>query len=349
MVEEDEPAICGFDFQLVRGYEYFLESQHSLTAYFRYYELDPYCLWDCGMWCDAYGYSGSQAPCGRYPDGTPIACSPGVFFQVWVLQTLRQLVEKESLFQCDDHLLECHGHSNLGFERRSYMRRMISIHVVKVVAGLVALAGLCHPADISSLVIPKFKVSDATLEESIKILHSWGIPICLEKGALHDEIRFSLEMNHVSVRAVLDALVTEGKGYAWQEYSSVSFPPPTYTAALFNIYPIAAKEDPDDLMNLRVASVELHDVDPKMAISKIHKLIPELAKEYLARTPRTGATFASEFNSVVPPPNEVRISLRLSDVTVRQVLNEIALRSGGLLWIYDPYRLPAGHNWLEFR
>jgi hypothetical protein len=84
MVEENEPAVCGFDFVLVDGYEYFLDSDHSLTDYFRVYEVDPYCDWDCNLWYDAFSYYMSDAPCGRDENFAPVPCGADTYIPEWV-------------------------------------------------------------------------------------------------------------------------------------------------------------------------------------------------------------------------------------------------------------------------
>jgi hypothetical protein len=80
-----QPSLgCGFDFELRPGYEYKLDGEHSLTAYFNVYQLDPYCGSDCYLWDDVFGYSASEAPCGRYVSGAPIPCDIGYIISQWV-------------------------------------------------------------------------------------------------------------------------------------------------------------------------------------------------------------------------------------------------------------------------
>ncbi len=84
MSAENASVVCGVSLLLRPGYQYFLVTDHALTAYFRVYEVDPYCQWGCSLWYDAYGYTMSEAPCGRDETGEPIECNPPFTISVWV-------------------------------------------------------------------------------------------------------------------------------------------------------------------------------------------------------------------------------------------------------------------------
>ncbi|RMD57542.1 hypothetical protein D6833_13810 [Candidatus Parcubacteria bacterium] len=194
------------------------------------------------------------------------------------------------------------------------------------------------------LVIPRFEVHEATLERAIRELHQWGVPICFERGPVNEPTTFSLSLRDVSVRDVLNALISADKRYIWEVHRSMTLPSPTLE--IINVLPANGKGDPENLMNVRVDSLELKDINPAQAIERIYQLVPELKKAYWRRVPPGGVL--SEIRPLTPPENEFSISLRLHGVSVRDVLNEITLRSGGVCWLYEYSVSPRRHTWQVF-
>lgn len=199
--------------------------------------------------------------------------------------------------------------------------------------------------DFLKLVIPEFKVKNVTLEEAITELHKWRIPVCFEKLSSDEQITFSITLKNASVMEILDALVSADKRYYWERFHSVTMPVPFFE--IINVLPVGAKDDPENLMNTKVKFLELKNIDPFKAIRGIYHLVPELREKYRKLVPPGGVI--SEISPLPPPANESFISLKLSDVTVRDVLNEISLRSGGVCWIYEPSKSPPRYIWREFR
>lgn len=202
-----------------------------------------------------------------------------------------------------------------------------------------------HSQDFLNLVIPEFKVENATLEQAITELHKWGIPVCLEKVPSDEQVTFSIHRKNASVMDILNTLVAVDMRYSWERFRSMT--PSLPILEIINVFPKGAKQDPENLMNVKVSHLELKDVNPSEAIRRIYHLIPELRERYWKLVPPGG--IPREISPLSPPRNRFFISLELHDVTVRDVLNEIALRSGGVCWIYEASKSPPRYTWRTFR
>lgn len=198
--------------------------------------------------------------------------------------------------------------------------------------------------DFLDLKIPEFEVKEATMEDALKKLRAWGVQVCLEKvpemANESSEGRITLKMSGASIREILDALTSQDRRYYWERYHSVLTSGETN---LINVLPLGAKEDKDNLMNIRSRRVEVN-AEPVKAISYIRRFVPELRAELARRFP--GGFVVSELGGVIGAPwvRKYYVHLILEDVTVREVLNEIALRSGEI-WVYESH---PSYQWKTF-
>jgi hypothetical protein len=127
-------------------------------------------------------------------------------------------------------------------------------------------------------------------------------------------------------------------------YKSHTFPIPTM--AVVNVLPVGAKNDMTDLMNTRISSIELDDIDPYFATRDIYKYVPEVEARYYAVSPRGEAG-----ESIGPYPaegNVYKMSLRMRGVTLRDLMNEMCVRSGGLCWMYEVRNAVPRYVWRVF-
>jgi len=119
---------------------------------------------------------------------------------------------------------------------------------------------------------------------------------------------------------------------------------------LVNIYPVGAKDDAEDLLNLRVPRFDVAGVRQGFILSHPLGFIPELKARIEPISP------SLEVGSVLSPSGPT-ITVHLRNVTVRQILNAVsepteslAASSAPLGWIStfspDP-KLPAGgkYSW----
>jgi len=213
--------------------------------------------------------------------------------------------------------------------------------IMMTLLGALLLANAA-PQDMLDLKIPKYEVRNATMEEALKKLHAWGIQVCLEKVPRQTEaedVRFSVHLQDASVREVLNALVSADKRYTWERYQrSIS----DYTN-LINVFPAGAKDDPDNLMNIRAKKVVLkypYPGLPEDVLPYVGYFVPEIARKL-----HPGG-IAGSFLSVIGGKMNLRIDFEFEDMTVREILNEIALRTAGKGWVYEFVKSPEPtHKW----
>ncbi len=178
--------------------------------------------------------------------------------------------------------------------------------------------------------IEAFRVSDQNMFGALRALRSTNpsrILIGFESiPARRDEeqYRISLELTDKSVKYVLHQLIQRDPRYTYELTGS----------QLVNIYPKNAKEDPDDLLNIRVETFVVDDeMWPHDAVHRISIYAAEL-REFLAR--KRGEHLERLMKAGVMPPGSAgasmsgnapkpRMTLELKDVTVREILNSIAL------------------------
>lgn len=184
--------------------------------------------------------------------------------------------------------------------------------------------------DMLDLKIPKYEVRNATMEEVLRRLHAWGVQVCLEKVPYQndkEEIKISVNLRDASVKEVLDALVSADKRYTWERYRSTN---------LINVFPVRAKEDQSNLMSMKTKKVIIKGFySPENIISRIDYFVPELAKKL-----HPGGAAMSMIMGGIGGKMKLQIDFEFEEMTVREILNEIALRTAGKGWVYKPEPAP---------
>ena len=154
-----------------------------------------------------------------------------------------------------------------------YARLILILTLILVDVGRTTFA-----AKTIDLVIPVFEVRNATVKEALAQLRQWGVLISLEKLPSDGVRQFSIRrFSNVSVAEVLDAVVEADSRYTWEVYES-KLKPPT-RSIIVNVLPRETRDE-SNLLDIRVKSLELNNIDPEEAITEIHLLIPELASRY---------------------------------------------------------------------
>ena len=193
----------------------------------------------------------------------------------------------------------------------------------------------------STLIIPVFKVKEVTMEKALGKLRVWNILTSLEMAPGEHPARFSLDIRNETVAQVLNAIVDAAGNYSWEPYqSSIN---PVTLVWIVNVFPRGAKEDESNLMNIRVPSLELKEVRPAEVIKRPYEFIRELARRYWELI---GGPHGFVRSDVISNDLFLTLKLRdwradkipgLEDRTVRDVLNEVSIRSG-IGWVYEPQR-----------
>lgn len=199
--------------------------------------------------------------------------------------------------------------------------------------------------DFTDLKVPFFEAKNATLEEALaQLKFRWKIQVCLEKvpkeSSYEKEAAISVKRENASILEILDALVKADPRYYWEIYNSHLYT----SASLINILPVGAKNDPDNPMNIKVEKAIIKDVTPYNAITQVDYWIPELAKKL-----HPGGIAGSALYGIGTKVRIFKIYFEFEDITVREILNEIALRSGGLSWVFEfVKKTPQSYRWKTF-
>ena len=200
----------------------------------------------------------------------------------------------------------------------------------------------------STLIVQKFKVEEVALEDALQKLSNWGILTSLEKAPGEHPARFSLDIRNETVAQVLNAIVEAAGNYTWEPYQSRINP--VTGIWIVNVFPRGAKEDESNLMNIRVPSLELKEVRPAEVIERPYEFIRELARRYWELI---GGPYGYVRSDVISNDLFLTLKLRdwradkipgLEDRTVRDVLNEVSIRSG-IGWVYEPQRQGKLPTW----
>lgn len=209
-----------------------------------------------------------------------------------------------------------------------------SLILASYVGDLRAVEAPSNAQDFLDLTVPHFELKQVTLVQAVKALRPYGLRVGLELRPAppgEELATFSLSLSNASIRSILDAIASRAGGYSWSE---VKRPYPT---VMVNIFPADPKLRLDELMNLRVARFEVKgDVDPANAINQIGMRVPELAVLLGGFVGTSSSIKGEEF------------CLILQDTTLREVLNEIALRKPGLGWIFRPVGDPSAPHGIYY-
>ena len=203
--------------------------------------------------------------------------------------------------------------------------------------------------DILNLQIPRFSITNATMEDALRKLLAWGIQVGLEKVPVSEEqqeAKISLDLQSVSVRDILDHLVARDSRYEWERYAR-DFRPTRF----INVVPSGAKADGNNLMNIRTEETVIEgEGSPEEAIQYVRLWVSELSNRIYRSQPgagQPGAIVGAKTGPVFGGPVELKADFIFRDLTVREILNEIALRTDGKGWVYEFDQ--SQHRWSQHR
>ncbi|MEN6602724.1 MAG: hypothetical protein ABFD86_09930 [Bryobacteraceae bacterium] len=216
-------------------------------------------------------------------------------------------------------------------------------HKVVLLCGLY-LAGALQAGGMGflDLIVPEFRTEKATVPEACEELAKAGALITLETLPSEKVVRFSLHLRNQTIRAILDAVVKADQRYEWREHSSLAWP--YAKIRVINILPAGAVSDKTNLMNVQIGHADLDNVNVEDVFKSPLDFLPELRQTYVRKVRFRGVAI-SEIMPLTPPTQLSRVCVKLHDVTVRDVLNELAIKSGGIGWKYDGLE----HRWNVFR
>lgn len=191
--------------------------------------------------------------------------------------------------------------------------------------------------------IDSLKIENADMEEALRLLRRKDyarILIGFEKVPRREgakEKQISLELRNVMVQDILRRLCEADSRYTYEVVDGV----------LINVFPKGAKEDPNSLLNMRVAKFSVHGAYTAGGVIRgISELAPELRdylhkkrQEYYVRK----GVFPGSPGAIGRGNMPLEFNLELKNVTVREILNKVALHS---LTLYRD-RSPDRTGWKE--
>ena len=149
----------------------------------------------------------------------------------------------------------------------------------------------------------------------------FGIEVLLKQGK---EPHVALDIPQDStLRTALDQVVRQLPDYRYE----------TASEHLINVFPLSAKQNPNDLLNIRVTSFDVKDQPVAMLITHPEMFVPELHARLstLRNVPPRTHTLGPGLGSGDP-----KISLHLQNVTVREILNAVSVGTERFAEPYTP-------------
>ena len=154
------------------------------------------------------------------------------------------------------------------------------------------------------------------------------------------EAKISLDLQSVSVRDILDHLVDADSRYEWERYAR-HFRPTRF----INVFPAGAKDEVNNLMNIRTEETVIQGFTPAFVIQNIKTKVRELFHRIHGRAlgSVTGSYLTGIDSSI-----HFEVDFEFRGVTVREILNEVALRTDGGGWVYE-FDKSQQHAWSQHR
>lgn len=230
--------------------------------------------------------------------------------------------------------------------RGRFLKRWISMSLVTGICGFFSVViSSSAPQEklkesILHLKIESIRVENVNMEEALRLLRQKGtsrILIGFEKIPHWEgekDKKISFELINTTVEDILNRLCEADARYAYEVVNDV----------LINVFPVEAKSDPNNLLNIKVRNFEVDEcVLLANLVLQIGERAPELkeylsmkAEEYARKRGRPTGNAGSILSGNSPLP---KISLKLENVTVREILNAIVLYD---LKLYHEQKRPEG-------
>lgn len=213
---------------------------------------------------------------------------------------------------CHMGLYECDGDAlgNTMTKRHRIVGTLFLVSFFIFTARVVAAAD--NPLDLH---VDKFTVRQASIIYALRVLRTsvaehmllFGLEVAPYTDEPERNLTFSLERS--TVREILDEIIRQDPQYQYEVIDE----------QLIHMFPRRAKDDPTDLLNVRVDRFQVSGVGYEELIQYLPHHVPELQLEMLRRA-KAGGVVASILSSYGVP----EVTLELENVTVRDILNRVA-------------------------
>lgn len=148
------------------------------------------------------------------------------------------------------------------------------------------------------------------------IAPDYDVAISLEVDPEKPRSPISFHLERVDFHQLLDGIVQAEPRYSWREDNGS-----------IDVFPVNRNFD---LLDLRLQSLQLKDVNRALAVNRLFDL-PEVQALILSKN----------LKPILPSPldraRDEKLSFDLRDVTLRQALNQIAHASGSNFWLIRRY------------
>jgi len=209
---------------------------------------------------------------------------------------------------------------------RSALRCALTLCLIVSASVARASQKCCEETSVLDITIQGLKLDNVTVEEALIALldrNRSRLLIGFEEvphPPQGESKRISLQVESATMREVLERLCKADPRY---EFKAVS-------AQIINVYPKGRGSDPFGLMDMKIRDFVFQGrAFPHTLLETISNLAPELreflntkAEEWANKVGSRGGSPGSLLTGNVPPPE---IELHLKDVTVRGILNAVAL------------------------
>ena len=216
-----------------------------------------------------------------------------------------------------------------------------------ILFSLLLLFSSTHPAPLRAadhldLIIPSFRVENATIDQALVQLDAYGLVFSLE---------WPFDAPH---RLVSDPWRVDPRNprYAMPHDSGW---PTAYRAQtrrgapIINVFPTSRKHDRGYIMNTVIEQFEIDGQQDFRFFSRLHEIVPELTALRRVLTHQTGAVGSGVVRLGLAGGdrrNEIWLRAALYRLPLRAILNEVALVFGSS-WTYKETTDAWPHRWLN--
>ena len=114
-----------------------------------------------------------------------------------------------------------------------------------------------------------------------------------------------------------------------------------------NVFPAGAKDEVNNLMNIRTEETVIGEDSPEWVIRGIAHRVREVHDKIYRSQPGDLPRGITGSRIGVVDAVELKAAFIFRDLTVREILNEIALRTDGKGWVYEFDQ--SQHRWSQHR
>jgi len=195
--------------------------------------------------------------------------------------------------------------------------------------SLILITAVVQPQSLSiqDLRVESIKLDQVDMGEALKQLRSEskrqvliGFEEIPQASGQQQLKPISIELHNETVDTILNRFVAADSRYIYEITDD----------SVINVFPLGAKNDPANFLNIRVSKFAVHErALPQSIFRRIGVYAPEL-REYLKKkaqehAAQTGDRPAGIAGSIISGGMEPRIDIEMQNVTVREILNAFAL------------------------